>query len=347
MVILNLIMSEDALKAPDVFFIDVRSPIEYKESAIPGAVNLPLFDNEERERIGSLYKENKDLAYEKGFEIGTSKLYSIFKEIKLLQLSKDTKIIIYCWRGGLRSKSVAINLNMMGINAFQLKGGYKAYRKYIREGLKKFENKFSMINLHGNTGVGKTILLKNLEKKGFPILDLEGFANNRGSIFGSVGLGEPLSQKMFDSLLYNKLSANDQDYFFIESESKRIGNVTLPDFLVSSMKKAQHILIKTDIDTRIKNITKEYLPLNNKEQIKKLILNNKFIHKKMGHNWVDILIAYLEKDDYYNFIRMLLLDYYDPLYSFSQKKYEPFHLEIDVENYEKATKKLIKSIKES
>jgi len=332
---------EDAYNIKNVIYIDVRSPAEYKESTIPGAINLPLFSDEERKEIGISYHQNKNEAYEKGFLIGTSKLFDIYKYIKSLNISDDYSIIIFCWRGGMRSKSIAINLSMMGINAFQLAGGYKAYRKSVLIGLNTFKNYFKYINIHGNTGVGKTILLKELEKKGQPILDLEGLANNRGSMFGGIGLGNSINQKMFDSYLLDKMRYNKKKYFFVESESRRIGNIILPDFLLESMEKGKHILIQANIEQRIKNIMEDYLPIDNKDNIVELISSNKFFKKRKGIKWV---LDLLEKDDYYNFIKKLLIDYYDPLYYYSEKKYNPYDLIINNKNFQKSIDKLISII---
>ena len=290
----------------------------------------------EREEIGCLYNRDKEAAYEKGFQIGTSKLYNIYKKIKTLFFDKDQKIVIFCWRGGMRSKSIVVNLNMMGINVYQLKGGYKSYRKYILDQLNCINNRnnYKYYVLHGNTGVGKTNLLKELERIGEPVLDLEGMANNRGSIFGGLGLGKPMNQKMFDALLFEKFRNNRKDYFFIEAESKRIGNIILPDFLVSSIENGFHILVNADINERIKNIMDEYLPISNKTktEIIELMIHNKFIEKRKGLKWIESLITYLKENNYREFIKKLLEEYYDPLYAFSEKKYEPYEYIIENDN---------------
>ncbi|MCR1898092.1 tRNA 2-selenouridine(34) synthase MnmH [Irregularibacter muris] len=341
---MKVISVEDTIYCKKSLIIDVRSPSEYEESTIPGAINIPLFTNKEREELGTLYHTDKELAYEKGFKIGCSKLYDIYEQVKALIEFKEQKVIIFCWRGGMRSKSIATNLSITGLNVFQLKGGYKAYRRFILQNLDKFKDKFYYYNLHGHTGVGKTILLNALKEKGEPVLDLEELAKNRGSIFGSMGLGKPQSQKMFDSLLFNELSNNTKDYFFIESESKRIGNIMLPDFLVDSMNKGEHILIKSSIEKRIQNIKKEYLPLENKDNITSLILHNKFIIKKMGKDWVNQLLQSLYNEDYDYFIKMLLVDYYDPLYSFSEEKYQPYISTIYMDDFQKVANLLREKI---
>lgn len=323
---MQIITVKEAINLKKTLFIDVRSPSEYQKSTIPGAINLPLFSDEERKEIGILYHSDKKQAYEKGLRIGTSKLYSIYKSILsfLMSKDKDTKVIVFCWRGGMRSKSITLNLDMMGIPAFQLKGGYKTYRRFVLEQLEAFQNSFHFYTIHGNTGVGKTQILKSLKGKGEPVLDLEELANNRGSMFGNVGLGISMNQKMFDSLLYDELRKNNKNYFFVESESRRIGNISLPEFLISDMEKGSHILIKANLKERIDNLKEDYLPIENKDEIIRLIYNNPFFEKKKGKRWIENLLFLLSKDDYTQFIETLLTDYYDPLYLHSEKKYEPY-----------------------
>ena len=156
---MKIIAIEEAVDFENIVYIDVRSPKEYSQFTIPGAINIPLFTDEDREEIGCLYNRDKEAAYEKGFQIGTSKLYNIYKKIKTLFFDKDQKIVIFCWRGGMRSKSIVVNLNMMGINVYQLKGGYKSYRKYILDQLNCINNRnnYKYYVLHGNTGVEKPI----------------------------------------------------------------------------------------------------------------------------------------------------------------------------------------------
>src|SRR5690554_4851973 len=113
---MNIISIEEALDCNNIIYIDVRSPLEYKESTVPGAINIPIFSNEEREEIGYLFHRNKELAYEKGFKIGSSKLFDIYKKIKSIQNINKKEVVVFCWRGGMRSKSIVINLRLMGIN---------------------------------------------------------------------------------------------------------------------------------------------------------------------------------------------------------------------------------------
>lgn len=212
--------------------VDVRSPIEYEESHIPGAVNIPLFTNEERIEIGTLYKQKGNMAARwRAMEIVAPKIPAILEAIKDVQESVG-RTIIYCARGGMRSGAVAVFLELAGLEAIRLAGGYKAYRQFILERLPSLIPNQAIV-LHGMTGTGKTELLQKLKKKGYPVLDLEEMAGHRGSLFGEMGIEkEGNNQKTFDSLLYEGLKEiKGSAFFIIEAESQRIGKARQPEKL--------------------------------------------------------------------------------------------------------------------
>src|SRR5699024_6051372 len=170
---------------------------EFEEATIPGSINIPVFTDEERAEVGTLYRQKgKEAAKERGLEIFSKKLPSFIDAFKHIQTSKT----VFCWRGGMRSKTAASVLDLMGINANRLTDGIRRYRRWVVDYLKNTSFPPDIIVLNGFTGTGKTEILIRLKEQGYPVLDLEGMANHRGSIFGQVGKN-PSNQKRFDSLL--------------------------------------------------------------------------------------------------------------------------------------------------
>ncbi|MBI3032160.1 tRNA 2-selenouridine(34) synthase MnmH [Candidatus Woesearchaeota archaeon] len=294
-------------------FFDTRTPNEFAEDHIPGAISLPLFSNEERAIVGTIYKQvGKEQAIEEGIKYFSAKLDTFFKEVKQY---KQQKIVIYCWRGGMRSKAVASFLESIGFDVFQLEGGHKAYRTYVREQLPKISLPKNILVLWGLTGVGKTELLITLKKQEYNTLDLEGLAQHRSSMFGGIGL-KPRTQKMFESYLFQALKTlENKNYVFTEGESKKIGNVQIPDFLMESIKKGINIRVNENIEKRAKRITKEYYQDPEMiEEIKKIIPKTK---QKVGKQQVQMMLNALEQKDFITTNKILLEYYYDPLYKYT------------------------------
>lgn len=305
--------------------IDVRSPGEFKTATIPGAVNVYLFDDEERKVIGTVYvQESVEKAKRLGMEAASKNLPIIYEKIN--QLGKEyKKLIFFCARGGMRSSSLVSLLASLGVNALKLRGGYKGYRAYINDELPKVIEKINFTVIHGNTGTGKTDILKKLSQRGYDILDLEGAANHRGSLLGSVGLGSENSQKQFESLVYHSLKNRKGNYIFVEGESKRIGNIIIPEFIYSAMIAGKHINITADIDFRVKNIIKDYVKSdeleiknNNSEIIKALNKLRKYISDKN----IDNYISEIEACNYDGVVEELMIKYYDPMYENKEYKYD-------------------------
>lgn len=298
-------------------FIDVRSPKEFEEETIPGAINIPIFDNVERELIGTLYKNTSISESKKvGIEIASKKLPSIYEKIAKLNKEYD-HIYMFCARGGFRSSSLAPIFNALNINVSKLSGGYKEYRAYIRQELPKLSEDLKLIVLYGNTGTGKTHILEHLKNKGMNVLDLEGCANHRGSILGSVGLGQANSQKMFESLLYEQLKNRTSNLVFTEGESKRIGKDLIPDFLFDKMKDGISVKITAPMEKRIQIISKDYVNGSDEELIEALDR----MRNRLGNETIDRFINLVKKKDYSPIIENLFIDYYDPLYQKHKRDY--------------------------
>ena len=288
----------------DYTFVDVRSPKEFAEDHIPGAINIPLFDNEERAIVGTLYtKTSREAAIDKGLEIFSEKLPDMVKKYKELKQA----ICIYCWRGGMRSRAVVSLLKSIGFDVIQLERGYKDYRRYVREQLAKVKIP-PMIILYGLTGSGKTEILEQLNNS----LDLEGLAEHRGSIYGDIHLN-PNSQKMFESLLLKRLiELRDEERIFVEGESRRIGRILITDSVWASMQKATKVKVISPIEERVERIHRIYCDNFNKEKFsEKTMAISKHIGKKKAEEIVQLIQAGRIKE----FIEMILLEYYDKLYA--------------------------------
>jgi tRNA 2-selenouridine synthase len=312
--------------------IDLRSPKEFEEATIPGSINIPLFDNEERHDIGYVYvNESVEKAKKMGVEAVSRKLPQIYEAVGKLD-KEHKKLVFFCARGGMRSSSLCALFNTLGINAFKLNNGYKGYRKFINDNLPKVNADVNYIVLHGKTGVGKTEILKELALRGCDVLDLEYAANHRGSLLGNVGLGEPRSQKAFESIVYEILLNRKSNYVFIEAESKRIGNIVIPEFIHKGMREGKHILVNAELDFRARLLSKEYTKGNNyKEEINYALDNlGKYISE------VNILRykKLVEEENFEEVAKELMVKHYDPMYLNEINKYD-YDLVIEVETIDK------------
>lgn len=295
--------------------VDVRSPGEFAESTIPGSINIPVFDDEERAEVGTLYKQaGQKAAKDRGLEIFSAKLPQFIAEFKKI----STPMSVFCWRGGMRSKTAATVLDLMGIHANRLHGGIRSYRQWVVSELEKGEFTPELIVLNGYTGSGKTILLKKLAAEGFPVMDWEGMAGHRGSIFGQIGL-QPSKQKKFESLLVQAMqNLKDSPYVFVEGESKRIGRVTMPEFIYDKKEKGLQIFIDIPVGDRIKNILNDYRPWENPDQFMEAFQRIKRrIHVPVAKQ----IEADLTEQNYESAILLLLTYYYDPRYEYGIRHY--------------------------
>jgi tRNA 2-selenouridine synthase len=301
---------------------DVRSPKEYEEYHIPGAKCLSIFSNDERAEIGTIYKQNsKEQAMERGLEIVAPKLPDFFKTIKTeIAENPEKQVVIYCARGGMRSKSIAQTMSMMGINCLQLDGGIRSYRKQIERMLDEYTRyPHKIIVIEGYTGTMKTKFLEKLQDEGYPVINLEVMASHKGSIFGRIG-EEPASQKKFESRLYERLKElKDSPVLIIESESKRIGRVVVPDFLLEGKYSGTRIHIDMPFGMRVKYICEVYDPLFHREEIEEAVLK---LSKRIPFPIMKEIEEALKQQDYEKVVSFLLENYYDPKYEFAEQKYE-------------------------
>jgi tRNA 2-selenouridine synthase len=337
----SLLSVDDYLLERDRYcLVDVRSPGEYGDAHIPGGVNIPLFNDEERALVGTTYwKEGTDRAKLVGLSLVAPRLPQMLEQI--LAIAAGREILLYCWRGGMRSRSVFSLMEALGYPVRQLVGGYKAFRRQVVKFLTQGEIRQRVFVLNGLTGVGKTLILKELHKLNAPVLDLEGMANHRGSAFGAVGLGSASSQKDFEARLFLDLhKLQDASYLMVEGEGKKIGPVILPDFLFQAMNQGHHILLEASLNERVKRITEEYSALgeNNTEALATAAL---LLQRKLGREKCKTLAEQIRQGDISQAARILCTDYYDLFYRDSRQSKGEYLAVVNVDNLRDGTEKIL------
>ena len=292
--------------------IDVRSPAEYSEDHIPGAINLPVLSDQERKIVGTLYKQESKLEARK---IGAKFVSdNISKHLGGILAEKEDqwKVLIYCWRGGQRSRSLGIVLSEIGWQTYILDGGYKSYRRLIVDKLYEKHLENNVIVISGYTGTGKTKVLGKLKKLGGQVIDLEELANHRGSIFGSRSSRQP-SQKEFESRIAKLLEKFSKNHpIFLESESNQIGYLKIPPSLWQKMKASPHIELYAKIEQRAEFLISEYPELyeNPEGLLQKIKLLSGFHSKKQIFAWLNLA----KKKQFQLLAQGLMTDHYDPKY---------------------------------
>lgn len=290
--------------------IDARSPLEFEKAHIPGAVNLPLLDNDDRHDIGTVYKrEGRQAAVIRGFERVGPRFHELAR--KGLEIVGNRSVLVYCWRGGMRSNILAWLLRTAGLKVQLLEGGYKSFRHLM---LDRIENHPRLIVLGGKTGSGKTEMLMRLKESGQTVLDLEGMASHKGSAFGSLGLPAQPSQEQFENRIGMELwSIGNGKVVWVENESRLIGERIVPTPLYDTMRNAQVLEVVVVRDERKTRILQEYgiFPPGD------LAFHTNRIGKRMGPQHVKIALDHLESGDVSSWVD-LVLDYYDKTYQHSR-----------------------------
>lgn len=308
----QLIAVEFLKQAQYLPVIDVRSPAEWKQGHIPGSVNIPLFSNEERAKVGTRFKKSgKEFAIELGLEIVGPKMLDFVRKAK--EAAKDKQVLVHCWRGGMRSGSMAWLFETAGLQANTLQGGYKAYRKYIRD---QFAPPTNLIVLGGHTGSGKTDVLKAIEQAGEQFLDIEAIAHHKGSAFGTIGQAPQLTNEHFENKLAEVwLKFDKNKRIWVEDESRTLGQNTIPDPLFLQMRTVELWRIIVPKEERIKRLVKEYAFID-KEMLKEAVLK---IERKLGGLKAKQCLEAIQIANY-ELVADLTLDYYDKGYEFGNSK---------------------------
>ncbi len=303
-----------ALRDAGALFVDARSPAEYAEATIPGAINVPIFNNEERARVGTFYKQQgREIARTLAIELVSPKIPRLIAEVEAARGGRGREVIVFCWRGGMRSKALTSLLELAGIATRQLVGGHKAFRAHVRQFFEQGQWGRLLV-FRGLTGVGKTRLLKRLQLEGYPVLDLEGLAHHRGSAFGSLGLPPQPTQKAFEAVLWDALSSIPPGgYALAEGESKNIGKLVIPPKVFADLQLETSIWIEASLDYRVQVILEDYPAL---EELKEsFIAPIQALKRRLGRESVDRLLELLKTGQWGQLVRDLMVLYYDPLYN--------------------------------
>lgn len=315
--------------APSNLVLDVRSPSEFAQARYPTAVSLPLFDDEERKKVGTSYKQvSREEAIKIGLDYFGVKMRAIVEQVENLLKEKDSrKIIVHCWRGGMRSGAIAWLLDLYGFEVNILEGGYKAFRNWA---IDTYSAPYPLRILSGYTGSGKTEILHELTEQGEAIIDLEQMAGHKGSAFGRLGLPVQESSEQFENNLALKLlelssGALKNKFIWLESESSRIGNVNLPFQFFNQMKEAPRFHIEIPFEPRLDYIVAGYGGFDTVD----LVASVERIKKRLGGLETKNTIAFLEENNIKSAFEYLLR-YYDRFYDKSKSMFQDADLTIQL-----------------
>lgn len=309
--------------------LDVRSPSEFDQGHIPGAISFPLFSDAERAEVGTCYKQQgRDQAVELGFALAGPKFASFIRQAKAL--IPDRQIRLHCWRGGMRSEAVAWVLTMGGFEVSLLAGGYKAFRRWVQD---QFEIPKPIVLLGGMTGTGKTAILTELATQGSQVLDLEALANHRGSSFGALGLPPQPTNEQFENQVAWAWSQFDaQQPVWIEAESRRIGLCRVPNSLFQQMIAGRWVIVHRDRAERLDALVQLYGTADRQA----LITATERIQKRLGGLRTKQAVEFLKQGHLAEAFD-LILDYYDRTYTYDLQRRQIAIETIDITGLSAAT----------
>lgn len=293
--------------------VDVRSPGEFSEDHIPGAVSLPVLDNAERARVGTLYKQTSSFEAKKVGAALVSRNIARHLESFFADKPQNYRPLVYCWRGGTRSGSLAHVLQKIGFKAAQLDGGYKSYRRHVVAELARLPALLRFRVVCGTTGSGKSRLLQVLADRGAQVLDLEALAAHRGSLLGALPDRPQPTQKMFESLVWQVLSRSDPSrVIYVESESKKIGALRVPEALITAMRASPCVRLEVPLAERVRLLNEDYahffaLPGLIRDQLGHLVALR-------GHETVAAWHDMVRREAWDDLVAALLTEHYDPAY---------------------------------
>ena len=293
--------------------IDVRSPAEYAEDHIPGAISAPVLDNDERARVGTMYKQVSPFDAKKLGAALVSRNIARHIEERFASLPREWKPLVYCWRGGKRSGAMAHVLREIGWDAWSVDGGYKAYRRFLIDELATLPGRYRYRVIHGTTGSGKSRLLRALKETGAQVLDLEDLAAHRGSVLGNLPDRPQPTQKMFETLVWDTLRRFDPSRpVFVEGESKKIGQLQVPEALMHAMRASECVVLDATRDTRIALLSDEYRHFFADPAV--LYAQLDCLHGLYGAKVIDDWKALAASGAWDELVGDLLDNHYDPAY---------------------------------
>ncbi len=315
-----------ALVAPDFLrlstnapVIDVRTPAEFAKGHIPGAINIPLFENDEHAHVGISYKyQGRRAAMLHGLDIVGPKLRALAEH--MAYYTRDNTLLLYCWRGGMRSQSMAWLASLSGYDTYTLAGGYKGFRHTM---LDAFSTPTDLVVLGGYSGSGKTAMLHALAREAHQVVDLEGLAQHKGSAFGSLGEPPQPTQQQFENRLGLQWRALDRTRLtWMENENRQIGSLRVPDAIKQQMEWAPMLLLDVPFDLRVERLVNEY-GVHGVPQLARAIHH---IHKRLGGFATRQALDALTRGDLRTCCALLLRQYYDKTYGRSLAHKDPGHI---------------------
>jgi tRNA 2-selenouridine synthase len=318
--------------------IDVRSPQEFASGHIPNAFNIPLFDNDERAVVGTKYKkEGRTKAILEGLKLIGPEMHN--KLDQAIGTTRDGRLLVHCWRGGMRSEAMAWLFSLGDIQTFVLEGGYKSYRNYI---LNRLSEKRELLILGGMTGSSKTHILKQISELGHQVIDLEKLASHKGSAFGSLGQPPQPSTEQFANDLFKEWNLLDPGKpVWLEDESRNIGTVFLPEIFYNNMQEVKTIVLMMDIKTRLPRLMEEYSNYP-PEVLRASIMK---ISKRLGGDYTHDALHAIDEGDIAKAIE-ISLKYYDKAYQFSIRRKptkDLIYIETDTDNVGANAEKVLKA----